>query len=108
MQVKIVMDDSKKEFIGLITETPNVVMPNKPHSYPTDESILRDARTVHYRRGDGKISYNSLDEVPDHIMKSVFEDWKNHFPCWYIDDLKDERAIRIAKKMGLTTEAGNC
>lgn len=98
------MDNSKNEFLGLLTKRPEVVMPNKPHSYPTDESILRDAKTIHYRRGDGEINYKDLGEVPDDIMKGVFEDWKSHFPSWYIDNLKDERAIKIAKETGLMSE----
>lgn len=96
--------ETEKKLFRLLLENPQAVMPSRPHGYPTDNSVIERAEIAYRIKNDEEIKYGKINDIPDDVMKDVFEYWKGYYPSWYIDRIKDPRALKLARKTGFVTE----
>ena len=78
---------------------------DKPPNFPDDEYVLLAANRIYRRKTKNfEKKYGDLDEVPDEILKKVFEEMKeksSRGAQWYLDKIDYKRAKKIGEECGL-------
>ncbi len=100
----MVVTENEKKLFRLLVERPDAIMPSRPHGHPTDNSVIERAEIAYQIKNVGEIKYGKINDIPDDIMKDVFEYWKGYYPCPYLDKIKDPRALKLAREAGFMTE----